>query len=634
MKRLICTTGTLLLVITPWLTANDDSQLDLRRAVPADVYLAVHGKHNPERDYQIPYLENVATAIRETKLRERLQETITKRLPDANRERTLALFQELATAVEPIDLHALLTPQEVIYAQRMESFPVKRSNRDTLHLLTSQHLVILRLTPEKAADYEQGFTNLFQIARDHSGGKISIKTRSADQSASVTSLCFPQGPYCPSLVRVDDTLLLSSSFDFLRQSLNMLLDGTGESKFDDPRVLDALQHLPDPEDALVVYDGRSQFGQMRSFLETIRGQLGERPEAERWLGFATSVFDEVAILDLIVSVEYTEGNHNCSETVGRLMPGFEDRLLAKMLDSGESFHDWQRWVPADVAAYSLSTGADFHPAYQYVMGLLRERLPEMHRPLDRFENWQREIDLHLDVDLLQAFSGECVSLTMPAQEGSGSGANDMFFATRCHKPARIRWLLDRVVDSLNQFPLIQMQKLRLVESETLEGFEEVSAEICGQFGVRPVIGFHEGWLILGSSSAAVQRVLDTRSGDAPNIAESEVFQGVHLDIEGPVQHVSFINLAEQIRQVASVCEQAGAVMPMVLGLAMSKRGDQGDANPLERLMALQVMAELLSDAGKVIGQFDFLESQFKVIQDGPEPGTWHERSVIVIRPPS
>ena len=73
----------------------------------------------------------------------------------------------------------------------------------------------------------------------------------------------PQIPFRPTVIRSGDVLLVCSSEDLARRSLSMLKGGAGESKFDDPRLKEALSRLPEPEDSLVFYDGKLQFAQLR-----------------------------------------------------------------------------------------------------------------------------------------------------------------------------------------------------------------------------------------------------------------------------------------------------------------------------------------------------------------------------------
>ena len=610
---------------------------DLRRAVPADSFLVVHGSYNPERDYQRVYSERVFETICETRFIERCVESVTLQMTEDDRERALEWLEELKTAAAPIDVHALLDSKEVVYAQRMEPFEIDTFQVGEEHgrgasFLTSQHLLLVRLSSDAARDYQRGIKNILEVSERCCEGQAAIKTEKHD-TITLTTMSLPEGPYCPAMARVGDVILLSSSCQFARDSLAMLTGNGNESgkpsKFDDPRLAEALRELPEAEDAVVFYDGRLQFDQLREMVDTLHRHAGDNPEVDRWVNLTTTIFDELAILDYVAAVEYTDGNRNCEQTLGKLLPHSEHRLLTEMLDGGEPFVDWHRWVPADATAYSLSPGANFHAVYEHAVRIMEEQLPELHQPLENFEKWQRQIDLHLDVDLLQAFSGECVSVTLPTERSSAMGGQDFVWAMRCHKPARIGWLIERLVDHLNQYPLIKMQGLRLADSEDLVGFQEVSAAICGLFGMQPVVGIDEGWMFVGSSAEAVQKVLLTRAGQLESIAETPAFKQFKLEVDGPVRGISFVNLAQQTRQIAKVCQQAGAVMPMVVGWANAQAGTD---KKMEELVPLRVMAELLPSLGKIIGEFDFLESQLTMIQDGAQPGTWREYRVTLIRP--
>ena len=99
-------------------------------------------------------------------------------------------------------------------------------------------------------------------------------------------------------------------------------------------------------------------------------------------------------------------------------------------------------------------------------------MPESADALEQFEQIQQQIDLHLDADILQAFSGEHVSVSMPSGKPTG---NDWVMALRCSKPEKIKELIHRGVAQLQKIKQVQAQQLKLVESKDLPGFEEISA---------------------------------------------------------------------------------------------------------------------------------------------------------------
>ena len=72
-----------ILCCAPWLAAAEPAvETDLRRCVPAEAHLAIYGKHNPERDYQTVYLEEICQTVRDEKLVERFLEIFTSRMPE------------------------------------------------------------------------------------------------------------------------------------------------------------------------------------------------------------------------------------------------------------------------------------------------------------------------------------------------------------------------------------------------------------------------------------------------------------------------------------------------------------------------------------------------------------------------
>jgi hypothetical protein len=410
----------------------------------------------------------------------------------------------------------------------------------------------------------------------------------------------------------------------LRASVETLL-GSGTSKFDDPRLVAALKKLPEPEDALVFYDGRQQFARLKGIGQFLREKAPNDEKAARVAGVMERVFDEFAIMDYTVTVEYTENHRNLKTERGQLVPDAESKLLYRVCAQGQPFADWERWVPADAQAYSLFTGVNLHALYEGVVEFVRKEVPEAQPALEKFEQMQQAWGVHVDRDILQAFSGECVSLTLPAATPGAPGGTDRVVALRCQKPERIRELLHQAVDRLSEIPYVQSQQLKLEPSQALEGFDELSSNMLAMFGKKPVIGFHEGWMIIGSNAAATTKLLQTLAGDGPAIDKSEAFKRFGLDIEGPVYAVSYTDLAASTRQAAQFIRQAGGFAPMIVAMA----GAQADP---KKLKPLQDALALLPSIANVVEKFDYLEARLSVTQKGDAPGSYIKRSATLVRP--
>jgi hypothetical protein len=423
-------------------------------------------------------------------------------------------------------------------------------------------------------------------------------------------------------------LVFSTSANTVRASVRSLLSG-GQSKFDEPRFQAALGKLPQPEDSLVIYDGREQFRQMRNIGQFIREKAANDPKAVRLAGVLERAVDELAILDYEVTVEYTDGYRNLATAIGQLLPNTEDKLLYKVCATGQPFEQWQHWVPADAQAFSLFTGVNLHALYEGVRQFIQDEIPEARPALDKFELVQQEWDVYIDRDILQAFSGECVSVTLPASAPTASGGHAKVVALRCDKPDRMRELLHRAVDALAKNPFVQSQQVKLAPSNELEGFDELSSIMLTTVGSRPVIGFKDGWMIFATDSTAGQKVLQTLSGDAPSFETTEQFTRFELEIDGPVYAMSYRDLSASARQAAQFIRQAGIMAPMAVATAAAAaKADPAKLKPVQDAMAL------IPSIANVVEKFDYLQARLSVVQTGEAPGSYVKRCVTLVRPPT
>jgi hypothetical protein len=605
-----------LVVATRVVATEPAAAIDLRQAVPADAYMAIHAQHNPKRDFQRAYFADIWQTVQDEKLVERISTIITNRVKEKDLDAAKSVAEELKAALAPIDVKSLADAKEIVFAQEMDG-PF------------SVHLLLLRLTPEVAVNCEQCVKNLFDVAVKHAGDKVSVASEQVG-TTTVTTLHLPPGvPYSPTIARVGDVLLFASSDAMARRSLAML-QGSGEaSKFSDPRLVQALKQLPEPEDALVFFDGRQLFSKLHGIGQFIREQSHGDAKADRAATMMEQIVDEVSILDYTVVSASTDGQKNCKTSLIKMMPDADSKALASAVENGQAFEHWERLVPADAVSYSLGMGINLHPIYERVMSFVKDNVPESGPALEKFAAVQDKLGVHLDEDVLQAFSGERISISLPAD--SATGGHQHVVALRCQKPERIHELLHKLVDALDQFPAVKAQQLQLAECKDIEGFEELSASMLSIVGKRPVIGFHESWMIIGSEPKAVERVLDTWNGKSAGIDQSAQFQRFGLKIEGPVRSVCYNDVAENIRNAAQSLDKVGAMVSMFVGIAAAKT-DKDHPNP--QLDAANELLKLVPSVAKVVGKFDFLEGRLQVTQQGDDPHTYIQRSVTLVRPPA
>ena len=539
----------------------------------------------------------------------------------ADLEKARGVMEQLQEAAAPIDLEALFNCEEAVYGQL---FQVPTAQH--IQVPTAQHIAAFRLSGEAAAGLEQGLTNLFRKVEELSERRVWVET-SEQHGSTITSLRLPQEvPFNPTVIRKNDVVLISSSRELAVLSLSMLVDGTGPSKFDDPRLRNALARLPEPEDSVVFYDGKMQIEQMRQLGPFIRQTAGSS-DAEPAISMLNEILDQVAIMDFEVTSAYTDGHQNRTAAYGRLLPNVDDKVLTKVLASGQPFDNWSSWVPANASSYSMYTGANLHPIYEWIMRVLPERFPETKQGLEQWEKQQNEWNLHVDQDILQSFSGEFVSVAVPAAAPPATGGQGSVMAVRCHQPDRVRELIHRLIDAIDEQPAVKAQQLQLKPAEGLEGFDEISAILLGAVGARPVVGFRDGWMFIGSHRDAVQQILDTRAGNGQTMAQSDAFTRFNLDVQGPVYSIAFTDTATQTRNIAQFMNQAGLMAPAFIGMVAAQ------ANA-EQMQMIQELLGLLPSLGKIVAKCDFLEATLAVSQPGDEPGSYRKQTVVLVRPPA
>src|SRR5690606_5476239 len=82
LKRFTSAAGAVALALASLPALAADSKLDLKQAVPADVFMAVYGKSNPEREYQQEYCQEIWDTIREERIGRRIVDLIGSRISE------------------------------------------------------------------------------------------------------------------------------------------------------------------------------------------------------------------------------------------------------------------------------------------------------------------------------------------------------------------------------------------------------------------------------------------------------------------------------------------------------------------------------------------------------------------------
>jgi hypothetical protein len=184
-----------------------------------------------------------------------------------------------------------------------------------------------------------------------------------------------------------------------------------------------------------------------------------------------------------------------------------------------------------------------------------------------------------------------------------------------------------LVGSLASIPALETQQIALKETEDLPGFETLNASMLAAFNVKPVIGFHGEWMMVGSSKDAIERVLAAYDGKAATITSSEQFEKFDLPVQDTVSSLSYTDLHAGIHNGADVIRKIGGVAPMFVGMAAKEA-------KAEQLQVVSELLALLPSVANVVEEFDFYDASLTTVSEGPLPDSFLKQSVTLIEVPA
>ena len=601
---------TLLLGLTAAGISARSAQADLKEAIPSDMFLAIHGRHNPERDFQKQYYSEVWKTVQETRIIEKISALISAQMSDTESEQADQVKAALMEALEPVQWEKL-NPKEFAYGQKLNG-------------PTTEWLLLLESQPGGSESLLKGIRNLLEMGTQASQGSITLTDHEVSGAKMVLVELGEGSPITPAFGVRGNTFIFCSSPELAETGLNLLDNPSEQSKFDDGRVATALKKLPTPEDGLTFFDGKALSQQLSGVTTFIKAVAAGNEEATQVADLIDKAMNQLIAIDHEITVEYTDGYRNVTESLGYPTKDAASTVGGEMLSSQNQFENWTHWIPSNTTGFSLSTGANLQPLYSWVTSEIKQTFPGSEEFFVELAEAEQMLDIKLEDDLLNSFSGETVSISTAGGFSPFGSTSKSIFMTRCSNPDRISELLDRAWDAVKDQPELQSQGISVAESATLPGFRQLKASFLALMGgASPVLGFEDGWLVASSHSDFVIALKKMRAGEGKRFADTERFTRFGLEIEGPVRAISFTDTGRSIRDTATGLQQAGALIP----LALSMTGQ----SPQE-LEPVQEVLTLLPSIGKIVGKFDFIQSSFSVTQD-TEDGGWKSRSVTLIRPP-
>ena len=611
--------GMVLALAAPALAGSLPEQFTLGKFVPSDVWFYVHVVHNPERDWIDQQWTKVFEAARQAGLDREVGQFLLSTMDVQKREELQPKLERMLNALRSVNWSELCG-NEFVIGYRLSSSK-----------LTYDYIVLARARGDSA---EENFGAISACLKEVStvGGGLRVVQRT-EEGIERVSLKFDNTDVSKmgvaiELFRRGDIIGFCTGEGATTDVIDRL---AGKSKsgalFDDPRFQKALSQVQTPRDSLMYFDGKRCFSDMRDMVRTVAelkkkhemkgskkdGGSEECEETGRAAADAKIrlLVDEVLpladVIDYTMETRVTKGARESADSVLIIQPGKQDSPLAAAFLDRRAFDRFDEFIPSQATGFSLSSSVDVQKVYKVGLTILDKLAPEASAAVANVQLELANQGFELERDFFSWWSGETISIDLPAAMVSPMGGSDSVVLIRV-KDSR---LAEQKVNAALDFAVAKAkahgQALSVGPAAVAgEGFREITHPALA-FIIRPVVGVREDWLMIGSSAAAINKCLAVKSGEAPSIRKKEQFAEEGVAPEGPVMAAKFEDLSRMGSEMAAVVGMIGTFGQMAVAQFPEK--DEA-ARKFKQFAqgALRIAAKL----GPILQKIDFYSSSSSV----------------------
>ncbi|MCH9003360.1 MAG: hypothetical protein IIC02_12370, partial [Planctomycetes bacterium] len=330
---------------------------------------------------------------------------------------------------------------------------------------------------------------------------------------------------------------------------------------DRPRFKKAIGEVQSAEDAIMFFDIKTLMGQIPELFTShvhVTSHDG-KDESEKVLGVLKSAIEMCNVIDYSISTVETDGVRQLTHTVTRVREDKINSPLAKAFFDRKAFDRFDQYIPADAKSFSLSTTVDIGALYGVVTSFIQQHVPDGPEIVTKWTGMLAGIGLDPQRDIFDWLSGEIISISMPAAFVSPFGGDDSVFMIRVKDPELAAAKIRSTIEFLQQLVGgggLGESPLMVTEADlAVAGFVQVTHPFV--MFIRPVIGVHDEWLMVGTSAKAVDKCLKVAAGKAPSIRKNQRFMDEGLVPEGAVLSASFKDTSKFGQELGSMMGMAG-----------------------------------------------------------------------------
>lgn len=612
-----------LLVFIPIPGANADplpSNFTLGRFVPGDVWMFINKTPNSEREWLQTQWEEVFSAIGETKIDRELLTLVLSAMPEAQRPELASKLEGILTSVRAVQWRDLLQG-EVAFAERISP-----------KLPGYDYYFLSRTSPESAKTniaalvdvLEQyiALTNNAKLVHDrrHKVDMWTVKKHAAYGGAPEGSL---------TLFRKADLIGIVFGQNPMADVLALINGKNNVSAINtSPRLRQALKLVEAPRDAVLFFDIKLLLGNLSQLTKQMNKPAG-KPSGEITLAKIVGKLMQLGdVLDFAVTSIETRGRREFSHTVTRLQPNKSGCSIACACLKRKPFDKFDKYIPQDASAFSLNSTFDLEATYDLIVEFIQKNITNGPQIVEQLQSKLAAVGFDMKRDFFSWWSGEMISVTLPASVVTPMGSTDsvvMFRVKDTELASRkVASLLDQalnVLQSRGQF--LTMRQIDLGSGE----FRQITHPLLAMFA-RPVVGVTDGWLMVATSSSSIKQCLAVARGEAPSIRTNQRFIEEGIAPTGPVRSASYKDTSLFGAELAAV-----ASMVSVFG-SMALTGIPGDTpEAVAAKNKVKQVLTLVQTIAPVLQKLDFYSSE-SVVTTYDGSSTIRSQKVVTYKKPA
>lgn len=570
--------------------------------IPGDVWLYMHGVHNPETDWLNAEWDEVFSALKASGLEKDVISFAFSFVPEEKKAEyrgEVDKWMNLLKSVRWEDMFA----EEHAFAERMLSTAQGPKN-----IMGVDYIL---LTRGKEGSGEANFTALAAILKEISllSDKLKLVDDERDGIKRLTlyvGLTAEAGKEVTvSLFRRGDVVGITNSKSTSDEVLDLMTGASEKSPVSkSKRLKEALAQVPAPEDMVMFFDARTMFGSISDLLTRavhVAGQPSE--EDKKALDLITKVFSRTDAFDYIVSAAETQGHQQLTHSVSRIQEGKQTSDLAKLIVNRKPFTRFDEYVPIEASNFSAEAFVDLEGAYNAVIDFIKQEVNGGAGMIEQWNGLLAGIGFDPQKDLFSWWSGEMLSIEMPAAVVTPIGGTDSVFMIRVKDGELASQKINGWLELLQSFLKEQGQPLMITPAQVgVEGFKQVTYPPMMMF-LNPVIGVKGEWLMIASSAGGLTKCLETAAGKHPSVAENERFKREGLVPKRPALSCSFTDTSRFGDELAGAVGMAG----FIGGLVTAPMPDNPEAAKAKK--AIQSIMQIVMKLGPVFQKLDFYSSE-------------------------